>query len=432
MVCFDSEEVGSIFSDSVECNISSSTTSKPGSTITEKNLRDTIKEYLTLDDTEYPYANIPRIVIETENRRAIEDRETEIPAKFQIWGEKTPESEIMELTIRGRGNSSWDAMPKHSYKIEFNKKQSLFGMPHDKDWALIANYADKTLMKNYLSYNLARSMKMGYAPRCIFIELYLNKEYQGVYLFVETIKASKGRINFSKTKASYIVEFDWKYRETDQFFFSYILGRQPFHIHYPKNASDSTKNKLIEHIQNFETFLKNASSAKIEEIKQWLDIDVFAKHFWIQEFTKNPDADYLTSVFFTWIEGEPILMGPVWDFDLAFGGHYIEQNADFIGWHTKEKYWSEKLFENNSFENEVNALWENERKTFTNILSEIDSLKSALNHAANNNFKRWKILNVDGHWISKSVKNYDEAINNLKEWIGKRTLWIDNQIHLSH
>ena len=120
MVCFDSEEIGSIFSDSVECNISSSTTSKPGSTITEKNLRDTIKEYLTLDDTEYPYANIPRIVIETENRRAIEDRETEIPAKFQIWGEKSPESEIMGLTIRGRGNSSWDAMPKHSYKIEFN------------------------------------------------------------------------------------------------------------------------------------------------------------------------------------------------------------------------------------------------------------------------------------------------------------------------
>ena len=125
-------------------------------------------------------------------------------------------------------------------------------------------------------------------------------------------------------------------------------------------------------------------------------------------------------------------MGPIWDFDLAFGGHYIEQNADFVGWHTKKKYWSEKLFENKSFEKEVNALWTIERKTFISILSEIDSLKSVLIHAANNNFKRWKILNVDGHWISKSVKNYDEAINNLKYWIEKRTLWIDNQLLLGH
>lgn len=66
-----------------------------------------------------PYAGIPRIVIETENRRAIKDRETEIPARLQIWGEMAPKSEIMELTIRGRGNSSWTGMPKKSYKIEF-------------------------------------------------------------------------------------------------------------------------------------------------------------------------------------------------------------------------------------------------------------------------------------------------------------------------
>ena len=104
---------------------------------------------LSLDDWEYPYADIPRIVIETADFLEIRDRETELPAKLQIWGENYPESEVMNLTIRGRGNSSWTDMPKKSYKIEFINKQEMLGMPKDRDWALIANYADKTLMKNY-------------------------------------------------------------------------------------------------------------------------------------------------------------------------------------------------------------------------------------------------------------------------------------------
>ena len=88
-------------------------------------------KYLPIDDTEYPYAGIPRIVIVTENYREIRDRETEIPAKLQVWGEHAPESEILDLTIRGRGNTSWTDMPKKSYKIEFIQKQSLLGMPKD-------------------------------------------------------------------------------------------------------------------------------------------------------------------------------------------------------------------------------------------------------------------------------------------------------------
>ncbi len=64
--------------------------------------------YLPIDDSEYPYAGIPRIVIETENHREIKDRETEIPAKLQVWGEHAPESEVMELTIRGRGKFHMD------------------------------------------------------------------------------------------------------------------------------------------------------------------------------------------------------------------------------------------------------------------------------------------------------------------------------------
>jgi hypothetical protein len=134
-------------STSSSSSIKASSSSKTNSSSSKLEYPDSFKP----QDKEYPYAGIPRIVIETGNRIAIKDRETEIPAKMQIWGESSSESEILDLTIRGRGNTSWTEMPKNSYKIEFEKKQSMLGLPKDKDWALIANFADKTLLRNFCS-----------------------------------------------------------------------------------------------------------------------------------------------------------------------------------------------------------------------------------------------------------------------------------------
>lgn len=69
-------------------------------------------DYLPLNDSEYPYAGIPRLVIKTNNLQTINDRDTKIPAKMQLWGESSPTSEVIDLTIKGRGNSSWLYMPK--------------------------------------------------------------------------------------------------------------------------------------------------------------------------------------------------------------------------------------------------------------------------------------------------------------------------------
>lgn len=98
-------------------SVKTSSSSKTNSSSSKLEYPDSFKP----QDKEYLYAGIPRIVIETGNRIAIKDRETEIPAKMQIWGESSSESEILDLTIRGRGNTSWTEMPKNSYKIEFEK-----------------------------------------------------------------------------------------------------------------------------------------------------------------------------------------------------------------------------------------------------------------------------------------------------------------------
>ena len=386
------------------------------------------------DDKEYPYAGVPRIVIETENRQAIKDRETEIPAKLQIWGEKESESEIMDLTIRGRGNTSWTDVPKKSYKIEFEKKQSVLGMPKDKDWALIANYYDKSLMRNFISYRLSAALGAFYAPRCEFAELYLNGKYLGVYLLTETIKIGKNRVNIPKDDYSYIVEVDGKYKTGEQVVFSDVLTEngkgKAFRIHDPKNASDEILDTVQNHIQNFEFFLKTIKSGKKNDIEDWLDVEESVKHYWVQEFTKNPDAEFYTSVYFSWIKGETIRMGPVWDFDMAFGNH-TNANVNLSDrWYLRTKYWNYFLFKSDEYVKRVNQFWIQKHDEFMAVLNSIDAQSAFLSETAKNNFRRWNILKDSSTdmWKNQNFSSYNEAVSNLKKWLSERIQWIDNQL----
>lgn len=422
------DDSSSADADEPTVSLQSSSSSKAKSSSSKELYPDTFKP----NDKEYPYANIPRIVIYTEKQQKIKDRETEIPAKLQIWGKKKAESEILDLTIRGRGNSSWE-MPKKSYKIEFAKKQSMLGMPKDKDWALIANYADKTMMRNFIAYRLSAALGAYYAPRCEFAELYLNGEYLGVYLLTETIKISENRVDIPKNDNSYIVEFDKKYKSGEQVVFSDIISEngtgKPFRIHYPKNASESVLETVKKHIEDFEMFLKSIKSKKENDIESWVDIESSVKHYWVQELMKNPDAGFYTSVYFVWTKGDKIKMGPVWDFDLAAGNAVDEGGKKVDDLVIRSSYWNKYLFKDSYYAQMTKDFWNQKYEYFTGILDSIDIYKERLARPAENNFKRWNILEkTSDPWYPESFKTYDEAVEWLKDWIANRILWIDSEI----
>ena len=385
------------------------------------------------NDKEYPYAGIPRIVIETENQQAIKDRETEIPAKLQIWGEKNSESEILNLTIKGRGNSSWEVMPKKGYKIEFEKKQSMLGMPKDKDWALISNYADKSLMRNYLAYRLSTALNASYAPKCEFAELYVNGKYLGVYLLTETIKISENRVDIPKNDNSYIVEFDKKYKSDEQVVFSDIISEngtgKPFRIHYPKNASENVLGYVKTYIEEFESFLMSIAPDEDNDVEDWLDIESSVKHYWVQELMKNPDAGFYTSVYFVWTKGDKIKMGPVWDFDLAAGNAVDECGKKVDDLVIRSSYWNKYLFKDSKYAQMTKDFWNQKYEYFTGILDSIDIYKERLARPAENNFKSWNILEkTSDPWHPESFKTYDDAVEWVKDWLTRRIQWIDNHI----
>ena len=378
---------------------------------------DTIQKDLSLDDTEYPYAGLPRIVIETENLQAIKDKKTEIPAKLQIWGEHIPESEVMDLTIRGRGNTSW-GMPKKSYKIEFTQKQEMLGMPKERDWALIANYADKTLIRNHLIYQLSKDLNAPYSPRNQFVELYINNEYLGIYQLTETIKVCSSRINPSNKNNFFLIEFDKDVSDSTNIVTSQ-MGKL-FTIHYPKNVSEDRLEWISTYLNQFENFLQNKDATSYSD---WLVLDDYIRHYWLQEFSNNLDGDFNRSVYFTITNGKMISMGPIWDFDLSFGNYVTSYDT----WRIRESYWNKLLFSDTAFLNQVNQFWIMNHAFFESVLDSIDDYKSLLEKASKNNFKRWDILKkTTDWWKPQSYDSYDAAVDDLKNWITQRILWIDS------
>lgn len=385
------------------------------------------QSYIPLDDHEYPYAGIPRIVIHTENFTQILDTETKIPAYLQIWGGDAPESNVLGLTVKGHGNSSFHSMPQYSIKLEFNEKQTMFGMPKNKDWLLVSNFADKTLLKNFMIYKLALDLGDEYAPRTKFVEVYLNTKYMGLYLLVESIKVGKNRINIPQNDSSYLFEKTTPYRLHDPF----VLTKynHTFRVRYPKNPVDSNFTMLKKHLDEWESLLYSSNfSARIAD--SLLDVDDFIRYFWIQEFSKNHDGNFGRSVLLTWQKDDVIKMGPVWDFDESFGctKDKLPKSAP-SGWQVKNYGWYYPFFANAELWNRSVDYWEKHRLHFAGLADSMNVYAKEIKIATKNHFKRWNVLEDTGFWAYKDAfSSYEDAVDDVRKWILERVEWIDATI----
>ena len=376
---------------------------------------------LVLDDSEYPYADLPRLVIETEDFAQIRNRENKIPALLQIYGKNGPESDVMDLTVKGRGHSSF-TMAKYSIKLKFNEKQGLFNMPADKEWDLISNQRDKSMLRNYITYQFAHILQDDYSPQCRFVELYLNRNYMGVYLLVEHIKVAPHRVNLAKNDSSFLFEKTRDADDDDILLQSFL--NCTFNIKYPKNPPQESQDLLKSHINEFEKGISNDSIT----LSDWIDIDDFVRYYWIQEFSKNIDGAFGRSIFITWEVDKPFKMGPVWDFDVAYGiGNTRMMSPN--DWYVRYQGWYKYLIKNRTFKDRVNQYWKDNRNYFEDLTDSIVSATSLLKKASKNEFKRWPVLESNEYWpFVEAYDDYNETTDSLKSWINQRIQWIDKNL----
>ena len=365
-----------------------------------------------------------------------------------------------KISIEFRGSSS-QSFPKKSYALETqdvngnNNNVSLLGMPVENDWILYAPYSDKSLMRNFLTFDLGR--KMGsYSPRTVYCELVINGDYKGIYILMEKIKRDNDRVDIAKLDADdlagdsltggYIIKVD-KYTGTGgadwlSDFPNISGGSLYIQYHYPEaNVMLPQQMDYIEHfMDSFEYALAGPNFADtLVGYSKYIDVNSFIDLYIINELSKNIDGYRLSTYMYKDRDsnGGKLIMGPFWDYNLAFG------NADYCnggitsGWEVNggcggnNPFWFERLLDDTTYQNKLKCRWEYLReRSFhqDSIFSFIDSMAFYLNDAQQRNFQQWNILGTYV-WPNFYVgSTYQDELQFFKTWIGGRLMWIDNNI----
>ena len=146
---------------------------------------DGSEETYTVEVTNF--TGLPVLFIYTDNKEPIASKDNYVNGTIFFDGAGEFENLTAPMRIKGRGNSTW-SMPKKPYRIKFDEKQSMAGFPANKDWVLLANYADKTSLRTEVAFNISRNTSLEYTPRTQHVEVFINDVYNGTYVLTEQLK----------------------------------------------------------------------------------------------------------------------------------------------------------------------------------------------------------------------------------------------------
>jgi len=367
------------------------------------------------------------ISINTENLAPIVSKDDYINGTLEISGENEDENLVTNLRIRGRGNSTW-SFPKKPYQIKFDNKENVLGMPKDKKWILLANYSDKTMLRNELAFDLSRISNLNWTSESRFVELFINNEYLGVYQVVQKVEESSNRVNIGDN--GYLLEVDQLSRlDPDDVFFetnNYLFNIKEPNLDFEDNKYNIIKN-YIELTEN--TLLGNNFTDPIEGYSKYIDIDSFIDWYLINEITKNNDAIFFSSVYMNYIPGGKLKMGPVWDYDISLGNINYNGNETTDGFWIKNAIWYSRLFEDPNFVTKVKSRFNyfyNNRDLFQEY---INSNSLYLNQSQERNFYKWPILGTYIWPNNVYFSTYDEEVIYLKEWLNERLDWLNDNLN---
>ena len=348
--------------------------------------------------------------------------------------------------IRYRGNSSME-FDKKGYLIKFvndkqeEKKYSVMGMEKHDEWALHGPFLDKTLIRNYLWYNIAGKI-MNFAPDSRFCELYVDGEYKGLYLMVETpTRGDKSRMPISqydkgKNYTSYIVRLDkgsTNPLENVNTFTKYTYNRKLIlDVIYPgkNNLTEQLNDYISKDISKFEKALYSYDyDSKKYGYYKYIDVTSFVDYYIINEFTQNYDAGNMSTYLYKDIKGKYGLY--VWDFNSANDNYLSKMNIDDFQF--QYNLWYYMLMKDEHFTQRIIDRYKYLRKNYLSdeyLLKYIDDIVYYLGDAIDRNFEVWGYT-FDQNMltpIERNPKNYEEAINQLKQHIIERGKFLDEKI----
>ena len=383
--------------------------------------------------------NLPVLRITTDNDAPILSRETYLNGQIHLTPHAAGQSVIIADTqIRGRGNSTWDLMPKKPYRVKLNDKSALLGMPSSRDWVLLANYSDKTLLRNTIAMELGASMGMPWTPRGEFVEVYHGDRYLGVYLLSQNIKIAGDRVDIdelgedddgpAEITGGYLLEVDFRQDGHTMFTASENL---PIVFQDPEEPTPAQEAYIKGYIDQLESALNSDDFADpVTGHAAYIDVDSFVRWYLVNELFRNRDANMWTSCWMYKPRGGKLHMGPLWDFDISAGNINYDDAYLTTGWWVRDAPWFSRLFQDPAFVQRVREVW-NEIKAdqLPALFQSIATRSAALQQAQLNNFQRWPILETYVWPNNRIPGSYAGEVEYLVSWLTERAEWMDSQFN---
>ena len=403
--------------------------------------------------------SLPVITIKTKDGAQIKDKKTYIKGTVTIsdpdglyWD--VPEL-VLEMTkdgIRGRGNTTWD-MPKKPYKLKFDDKVSIFGFPADKEWVILANYADKTLLRNVVAMKLSEIVGMKWTPAMLPVEVYLNNDYIGCYTFSEHKKVSKNRVNLNIASETdntgdlvtgdYYLEIES--RQDEKVCFLSAINHIPMMFSDPEEPTQAQQLYVKDYFRDAELALNGSNFTDPQNgWQKYIDIESFAKAFIVNELTKNIDGNMRKSSFITKERGKKLEMYHLWDYDLTIGNcDYMASMSGGIatngpeGWFIKTTSmdqginWFIRMSQDPAFCAKVRDIWNDVYPELQAVADFIDRQARLIDDAQERNFQRWDILGTYV-WPNMVVTGkYSSEVAYMKDFYTKRLEWMNKAVNVN-
>jgi len=405
-------------------------------------------------DGVYKKGNLPVLKIETNSQAIVDEPKVKASLTIQNDAMNGKALQTLKIGIELRGHTAQQIIKK-SFGISIKQLNDsiteFLGLPIAKKWVLYGPILDKTLLRNAFAYSIYK--KMGhYSPKFRFTELFIDDDYQGIYMVCDKIEFGPNRIpgepaygkndsTLKSSEADFLLEIDrgnktgWKSAYNSDAGITHVYEYEdpvfeelnPLHQQFLKTYIDS-----------FETLVfQEQSNKKSKEYLRYINPSAFYDYIILNELARNIDA-YRLSTFLIKrgaSRGGKLEAGPVWDFNLAFG-----LSKDLEGYNPQGfvykfdstiPFWWEALMENEHFSAGLKSRYTELRNStlqYDSLMFLWNELENEIAPSLNNNFTKWPVLNKNDFWPNHFTgKNYNDECDYLKSWLKQRIDWLDKQ-----
>ena len=339
------------------------------------------------------------------------------------------------IFVKGRGNYSW-SNPKKPYTVQLGRPAEFLGMNSAKKWVLLGEFVDKTLLRTYLTFNLARDISQGeFNPDCRYADVYLNGKYNGLYVITDSVQIYPNRVDIDEeTEALFEIEATYRH---DDHTYCVDMRNGSHHIVYKKpDDDDILKEKRFDNLAKFQDFFDEFHTALGEgyaEFSKYINVESFVNWYIVNELVKNYDSAF-TSSCYTYIKDGILYMGPLWDYHTCYGNQEVATCRIPTGYHVRTSPWFSVMMDDEKFNRLVCERWTQLTKAgvIDNFVEQIPGIIKNMAESVELNYELWpgalRESGLRGRRFSKFT--FEEEVDYLVDWLWERIYWLDDEWYI--